>query len=83
LGARQAARPRKGLPAWWAVPRHDLMLLSAAHRRGFYSGSRKSAAEQLLADPDGPFVQHFQARALTAVPAGAPRWAAGRAGSEA
>jgi len=65
------------------VPRHDLMLLSAAHRRGFYSGSRKSAAEQLLADPDGPFAQHFRVRGRAAGPAGAPRWAAGQAGSHA
>lgn len=58
----QAAHPNRKLPRWWDVPRDDLELLKAAHRRGFYGASRKGPGEALLTDPAAPFLQRFRAR---------------------
>ncbi len=44
------------------MPRDDLELLQAAHRRGFYGASRKGPGEALLTDPAAPFLQRFRAR---------------------
>ncbi|KAK9833308.1 hypothetical protein WJX81_005199 [Elliptochloris bilobata] len=57
--ALRAKRPR-ALPEWWATPKRDLELLKAAHRRGFYSGSRKNPAEALLTDAAAPFKRFFR-----------------------